>query len=161
MSGDLTEFQRWATGNLVENRNRGIYGEWLVGQALGVIGDDEVRQDWDAVDLRQRSSADTRKIRVATEPTKRDGLRGQLASISSTTIRPKSQVTCVSAGHQTNAMSGWGDLNSRPPAPKAGALPDCATSRIDKCRGTFPFWSQAMYPRVHKKCFKRLFSRDG
>ena len=57
--------------------------------------------------------------------------------------------------------SGWGDLNSRPPAPKAGALPDCATSRIDKCRGTFPFWSQAMYPRVHKKCFKRLFSRDG
>ena len=51
MSGDLTEFQRWATGNLVENRNRGIYGEWLVGQALGVIGDDEVRQEWDAVDL--------------------------------------------------------------------------------------------------------------
>ena len=42
MSGDLTEFQRWATGNLVENRNRGIFGEWLVGQALGVIGDDEV-----------------------------------------------------------------------------------------------------------------------
>ena len=51
MSGDLTEFQRWATGNLVENRNRGIYGEWLVGQALGVIGNDEVRQEWDAVDL--------------------------------------------------------------------------------------------------------------
>ena len=51
MSGDLTEFQRWATGNLVENRNRGIFGEWLVGQALGVIGDDEVRQEWDAVDL--------------------------------------------------------------------------------------------------------------
>ena len=49
MSGDLTEFQRWATGNLVENRNRGIFGEWLVGQALGVIGDDEVRQEWDAV----------------------------------------------------------------------------------------------------------------
>ncbi len=43
VSGDLTEFQRWATGNLVENRNRGIFGEWLVGQALGVIGDDEVR----------------------------------------------------------------------------------------------------------------------
>ena len=51
MSGDLTEFQRWATGNLVENRNGGIFGEWLVGQALGVIGDDEVRQEWDAVDL--------------------------------------------------------------------------------------------------------------
>ena len=51
VSGDLTEFQRWATGNLVENRNRGIFGEWLVGQALGVIGDDEVREEWDAVDL--------------------------------------------------------------------------------------------------------------
>ncbi|MCH2422005.1 MAG: hypothetical protein MK196_02705, partial [Acidimicrobiales bacterium] len=38
MAGDLTEFQRWATGNLVENRNRGIFGEWLVGQALEVIG---------------------------------------------------------------------------------------------------------------------------
>jgi len=48
---DLTEFQRWATGNLVENRNRGIFGEWLVGQALGVIGDGEFRQEWDAVDL--------------------------------------------------------------------------------------------------------------
>ena len=38
MSGDLTEFQRWATGNLVENRNRGIFGEWLVGQAAGLEG---------------------------------------------------------------------------------------------------------------------------
>ena len=36
---------------MVENHNRGIFGEWLVGQALGVIGDDEVRQEWDAVDL--------------------------------------------------------------------------------------------------------------
>ncbi len=26
--------------------------------------------------------------------------------------------------------SGWGDSNSRPPAPKAGALPSCATPRI-------------------------------
>ena len=48
----------------------------------------------------------------------------------------------ISAGHPTIFWSGWGDLNSRPPAPKAGALPDCATSRIDKCRGTFSFWSK-------------------
>jgi hypothetical protein len=27
------------------------------------------------------------------------------------------------------SWSGWGDSNSRPPAPKAGALPGCATSR--------------------------------
>ncbi len=49
---DIGGFQRWATGNLVDNRNRGIFGEWLVGQALGAISDGEVRQEWDAVDLR-------------------------------------------------------------------------------------------------------------
>lgn len=38
-------------GNLVENRNRGIFAEWLVGQALGVICDGDVRQEWDAYDL--------------------------------------------------------------------------------------------------------------
>ena len=27
--------------------------------------------------------------------------------------------------------SGWRDLNSRHPAPKAGALPDCATPRLN------------------------------
>ena len=30
----------------------------------------------------------------------------------------------------TPVLSGWADLNRRPPAPKAGALPDCATSRV-------------------------------
>ena len=28
-----------------------------------------------------------------------------------------------------DGWSGWRDLNSRHPAPKAGALPDCATPR--------------------------------
>jgi hypothetical protein len=52
MSDDSANFERWATGNLVDNRNRGIFAEWLVGQALGVIGDDDVRTEWDAIDLR-------------------------------------------------------------------------------------------------------------
>jgi hypothetical protein len=52
MSDESVNFERWATGNLVDNRNRGIFAEWLVGQALGVIGDDDVRKEWDAVDLR-------------------------------------------------------------------------------------------------------------
>ena len=38
-------------GNLVDNRNRGIFAEWLVGQALGAIGEGEVRREWDAYDL--------------------------------------------------------------------------------------------------------------
>ena len=36
---------------------------------------------------------------------------------------------CISAP-ATIDWSGWADLNRRPPAPKAGALPDCATSRL-------------------------------
>src|SRR6218665_1890904 len=41
--------------------------------------------------------------------------------------------------------SGRGDLNSRPPAPKAGALPSCATARpvhgIARSRGAGPRFS--------------------
>jgi hypothetical protein len=65
-------------------------------------------------------------------------------SISSTVIQATSSATDYSAlnssqSHSirakvwplTRAKSGWGDSNSRPPAPKAGALPGCATSRVD------------------------------
>ena len=52
MYDDLTEFQRWAAGNLVDNRNRGIFAEWLVSQALDAIGETDVRKEWDAVDVR-------------------------------------------------------------------------------------------------------------
>lgn len=38
-------------GNLVNNLNRGIFAEWLVGQALGVISDSHVRDEWDSYDL--------------------------------------------------------------------------------------------------------------
>ena len=51
---DISGFHRWAAGNLVDNRNRGIFAEWLVGQALRVIDPGEVRKEWDAVDLRYR-----------------------------------------------------------------------------------------------------------
>src|SRR6185369_15545433 len=34
-------------------------------------------------------------------------------------------------GLPERAWSGWADLNRRPPAPQAGALPGCATSRSD------------------------------
>lgn len=52
MTADFANFSRWATGNLVDNRNRGIFAEWLVGQALGVIEADDARTEWDAVDFR-------------------------------------------------------------------------------------------------------------
>ena len=45
-------FYRWASGNLVDNRNRGIFAEWLVGQILGVIDVGDVRKEWDSCDLR-------------------------------------------------------------------------------------------------------------
>ncbi len=37
--------------------------------------------------------------------------------------------------------SGWSDLNRRPPAPKAGALPSCATARASS------FWQKAVTAR--------------
>lgn len=48
---EIGAFQQWAMGNLAENRNRGIFAEWLVGQALGVIAGGEHRQEWDEWDL--------------------------------------------------------------------------------------------------------------
>ena len=51
---NVEEFQRWALGDLVDNRNRGIFAEWLVGQALGVISECDVRHEWDAYDLLYR-----------------------------------------------------------------------------------------------------------
>lgn len=48
---DNEGFYRWAMGDLVDNRNRGIFAEWLVGQALEVLSDGGVRNEWDAYDL--------------------------------------------------------------------------------------------------------------
>lgn len=48
----LEMFRAWALGNLVENRNRGLFAEWLVGTALGVATGE--RLEWDEADLRYR-----------------------------------------------------------------------------------------------------------
>jgi len=52
---DLDGFRTWASGNLVENRTRGIFAEWLVGRALGVVDPLVPRREWDAADLRYRN----------------------------------------------------------------------------------------------------------
>ena len=59
---DIDRFHRWALGNLVGNTNRGIFAEWLVGQALGAIDDRETRQEWDGCDVRYRDT----KVEVKT-----------------------------------------------------------------------------------------------
>ena len=51
---DIGRFQNWALGNLVWNTNRGVFAEWLVGQALEVIGEDEARDEWGECDLYYR-----------------------------------------------------------------------------------------------------------
>ncbi len=48
---DIEDFRRWALGALAENRNRGIFAEWLVGQALGAIDHDAAREEWMPWDL--------------------------------------------------------------------------------------------------------------
>ena len=52
---DLEAFRRWALGDLVDNANRGVFAEWLVGAALRAISDGEARQGWTAFDLRYRT----------------------------------------------------------------------------------------------------------
>lgn len=49
---DLDAYRFWVAGNLVSNANRGVFAEWLVGTALDVFNDGDVRTEWDAVDLR-------------------------------------------------------------------------------------------------------------
>src|SRR5262245_39360420 len=61
--------------------------------------------------------ADRRSIREQSRPDGR--MRRPLAHALTQTRR----------GSQFSALSGRGDLNPRPPAPKAGALPGCATPR--------------------------------
>ena len=53
---DIDRFRRWALGNLVDNRNRGLFAEWLVGEALDVIDEATPRREWDAYDLMYRET---------------------------------------------------------------------------------------------------------
>ena len=45
----LSDFWQWAYSDVMNNRNRSILAEWLVGSALGVV--DQVREEWDGCDL--------------------------------------------------------------------------------------------------------------
>jgi len=53
---NIDGYQRWATGNLVDNRNRGIFAEWMIGQALDCIPPDTCRVEWDSYDLLYRDT---------------------------------------------------------------------------------------------------------
>ena len=48
---NIDGFQEWATGNFVDNRNRGIFAEWMVGEALDCIDGADFRVEWDSFDL--------------------------------------------------------------------------------------------------------------
>ena len=48
---DIQDFRRWALEELRGNRNRGVFAEWLVGKALGVIKDKDKRLEWMSWDL--------------------------------------------------------------------------------------------------------------
>jgi hypothetical protein len=50
VSYSIGDFWRWAYSDVLSNRNRSIFAEFLVGAALGVL--DKPRVEWDAVDLR-------------------------------------------------------------------------------------------------------------
>ena len=52
MHPDLNAFRKWACGDLVSNSNRGVFAEWLVGVALGVVDGGLPRKEWDSCDLR-------------------------------------------------------------------------------------------------------------
>ncbi|MDE0232972.1 MAG: hypothetical protein OXI56_00635 [bacterium] len=47
----MSEFHYWAVGNLTGNINRGLFAEWLVGKALGIIKDGDARVEWEGFDL--------------------------------------------------------------------------------------------------------------
>ena len=48
---DIGRFQNWALGNLLWNTNRCVFAEWLGGQALEVIGENDARDEWVESDL--------------------------------------------------------------------------------------------------------------
>ena len=43
------DFWSWAYSDILGNRNRSIFAEFIVGSALGVV--DTARIEWDSVDL--------------------------------------------------------------------------------------------------------------
>jgi hypothetical protein len=59
---NIEDYFSWASGNLVDNRNRGIFGEWIVGKALEIILPGEYREEWASFDLLYKNS----KIEIKT-----------------------------------------------------------------------------------------------
>lgn len=51
-SQSVSDFWEWAYSDILSNRNRAIFAEFLVGSALDAI--DDVRAEWDSVDLHYR-----------------------------------------------------------------------------------------------------------
>lgn len=51
----LGDFWAWAYSDILSNRNRAVFAEFIVGSALGVV--EGPRVEWDAVDLRYRGRA--------------------------------------------------------------------------------------------------------
>ncbi len=45
----ILDFWQWAYSDLLSNRNRALFAEFIVGTALGVLG--QPRVEWDSVDL--------------------------------------------------------------------------------------------------------------
>lgn len=46
----LVDFWRWASSDLLSNTSRGMFAEYVVGLALDCVAD-QVRREWDAIDL--------------------------------------------------------------------------------------------------------------
>ena len=74
---DLTihDFWSWAYSDILNNRNRSVFAEFLVGYALGVT--DTPRIEWDAVDLRYRN----KKIEVKSSAYLQSWNQDQLSAI--------------------------------------------------------------------------------
>lgn len=82
----VVDFWRWAAGDLVSNRNRGILAEFLVASALGATH--EPRQEWDDVDVRTR-----------------DGLRVEVKSASYVQTWKQRRPSTIQFGIE--ATKGW------------------------------------------------------
>ncbi len=129
---EIARFRRWALGNLVWNTNRGIFAEWLVGEALEVIGEDEARDEWGECDLYYRGIKIEVKASGRGQAWKQDG-----PSTPKFNIRPIKQTW----DKRTNK---WTD--HRPPARVADIYvfclhePTSATDENVRIPASWRFW---------------------
>jgi len=89
---DIDRFRRWVLGDLVDNRNRGLFAEWLVGEALGVIDEVTPRREWDAYDLLYRD----KKIEVKASGRSQSWSRDQQSNVRFGIERKSSSWTAAS-----------------------------------------------------------------